>query len=72
MELQKQYVMAYPLIFNENTVTVVKIINEYWVTADIWIRLRQWIHDRRIKSITKNRVMADAWNCQKLYVSVDP
>jgi len=27
--LQKQYVMAYPLIFNENTVTVVKIINEY-------------------------------------------
>jgi hypothetical protein len=26
---QKQYVMAYPLIFNENRVTVVKIINEY-------------------------------------------
>jgi len=64
--------MAYPLIFNENTVTVVKIINEYWVTPDVWIRLRQWIHDQRIKSIAKNRVMADAQNCQKLYVSVDP
>jgi hypothetical protein len=29
------------------------IVNEYWVTAGVWNRQRQWIHDRCIQSIAK-------------------
>jgi hypothetical protein len=51
---QKRYVTADPKIGNENRDTVyLEIFNEWRVTADVCNRQRQWIHDRRIKSIAK-------------------
>jgi len=43
-----------PEIVSENRVSVdVQIATEVWVTADWWSRLRQRIHERRIKPIAK-------------------
>jgi hypothetical protein len=51
---KKRYVTAYPKIAGLIRVTVdLEIVNEYWVTATAWNRQRQWIYDRRIKSIEK-------------------
>jgi len=41
-------------IVSENRVTVdLEIATEVWVTADVWSRQRQRIHERRIKPIAK-------------------
>jgi hypothetical protein len=43
-----------PEIVSENRVTFdLEIATEVWVTADVWIRQRQRIHERRIKPIAK-------------------
>jgi predicted transposase YbfD/YdcC len=70
---QKRYVTADSQISGENWVTVnLEIINEYWVIADVCNRQRQLIHDRHMKSIEKNKIMSDAWNCKKRNVTADP
>jgi len=51
---QKRYVKADPQIGGENRVTVdLEIFIECWVTADVFNRQRQLIHDRHIQSIAK-------------------
>jgi len=43
-----------PEIVSKNGVTVdLEIATEIWVTADLWSRQSQWIHERRIKPIAK-------------------
>jgi len=43
-----------PEIINENRVTVdLEIAPKVWLTADVWSRQRQRIHERRIKPIAK-------------------
>jgi uncharacterized protein YjaG (DUF416 family) len=43
-----------PEIVSENRVTVdLEIATQAWVTADVWIRQRQRIHERHIKPIAK-------------------
>jgi len=51
---QKRYGTTDPWIISENRVpTELEIVNEYWVTADVWNEQCQWIHYRRVISIAK-------------------